>query len=325
MNETHTDTGRCLACGWASGGDTYCNHCVNALSLDLWETNLDYRQDYSFRVPSGVPLAQHFELALGVELEYESGNPAAVPAIVQALNRDINFACVKYDGSLRTSFCGEIVTVPASLAVHRERWARLFALHPQKALGIISARMTCGLHVHVGRDRLSSGQIARTLVFINHPLNKRFLRRIAGRTSRRWARFEPKTLGDAQKPQSQFSRYQALNLTPQHTIEFRLFQGTLNQTLFFGRVEFVHALLSYYAPCRLSFSASYDWRSFIKWVADKRKDYPNLTAMLDELRVMRAWRARRERKPAACPVVSLAQQEAIQQPLLTGGGLPACA
>ena len=59
------------------------------------------------------------------------------------------FALCKHDGSLENGF--EIVTAPATLSVHKDRWAKFCEKNYADSLSSWNTA-TCGMHVHVGQS-----------------------------------------------------------------------------------------------------------------------------------------------------------------------------
>ena len=127
-------------------------------------------------------------------------------------------------------------------------------LHRAVRLGYRSHQTsTCGLHIHVNRDSLASGSeeqdevISRILYFVEHHWNEllKFSRRSEYTMSRWAARYgyehTPKAIMDKAKKGSN-GRYAAVNLCNHHTIEFRLFRGTLKYNTFLAAIQLVNRI-----------------------------------------------------------------------------------
>ena len=105
---------------------------------------------------------------------------------------------------------------------------------------------TCGLHLHVNRTAFSANQegqdevISRILYFVEHHWNEllKFSRRSEYSMNRWAARYgyehTPKAIMDKAKKGGN-GRYAAVNLCNYHTVEFRLFRGTLKYNTFIDR------------------------------------------------------------------------------------------
>ena len=73
-------------------------------------------------------------------------------------------------------------------------------------------------------------------------------------------------------------RYNALNLNPPETVEIRIFSTPRNYEEFASRIQFAQALTDYCGPAQLSCSLKEltKHQTFMTWVAQHRKDYPEL-------------------------------------------------
>ncbi len=210
--------------------------------------------------------------------------------ILDVLGED--FVVMKNDGSLNehnrdSPFWGfEIVSAPADFEVHKRKWAEL-----EKAKGFNYLRawqtITCGMHVHVGKSSLTTLQIGRILVFINAKENKKFIETVAGRNSKAASRFlEDKRLGDGMRPDP--DKYCAVNIRPEHTIEFRIFRGTIRYKHIIRNIEFCDAVCTYCHPAARSLADMRSYRSFIAFCKDNRKLYPTLCHWMENYKYIPA-------------------------------------
>ena len=112
---------------------------------------------------------------------------------------------------------------------------------------------TCGLHLHVNRNAFSDNQeeqdevISRILYFVEHHWNEllKFSRR-SEYTMNRWAarygyEHTPKAIMDKAKKGGN-GRYATVNLCNYHTVEFRLFRGTLKYNTFIATIQLVNRI-----------------------------------------------------------------------------------
>lgn len=217
----------------------------------------------------------------GVELETvlkEGDLQKATQETLKKLNKglpDEGFAYLKEDGSLGGGVGSfEIVTHPATLDVHKERWGDF--LHPNSPKGLLSHDTDCcGLHIHVERKDLSDLTVGKILSFVNAASNADFITAVAGRPSNRYSSLNPdKKPQDATKKNR--SRYEAVNLQNDHTIEFRIFKGTLKPEAFFRNLEFVDAVVEFAKPSTSSLRSMIGTEPFFNFVASNHKKYPNL-------------------------------------------------
>ncbi len=128
---------------------------------------------------------------------------------------------------------------------------------------------TCGLHIHVNRDSLGLNRdeqeevISRILYFVEHHWNEilKFSRRSEYAMNRWAARYgyenSPKAIMD--KAKKNYGRYVAVNLCNYHTIEFRLFRGTLKYNTLIATLELVNKI------CELAVLMDDDEISKISW------------------------------------------------------------
>lgn len=232
-------------------------------------------------------------------------------AVKQTLGSD--FCAIKEDGSLILNgkysgdikydpdgkkngpqYAGfEIVSAPCDKDIHEKKWALLdkcAELHDEKGNRLLRSwdTTTCGLHVHVSRDSLSELQIGRMLRFINHKKNQKFIHKIAGRGSDVYCRYLDKEVVDILHPERVISpeekeeyhrkRRVALNLSNYHTVEFRIFRGTIHAPHIMRNVDFCDAICDYCWPAHRSIKDMDDYGAFVYFVSKRRKQYKHLAS-----------------------------------------------
>lgn len=143
------------------------------------------------------------------------------------------------DGSLSTGF--EIISQPMGLDSHRELWSWLKDKSVVRGLRSHNTT-TCGLHVHISRDSMSKLQVAKIVSFINDPENEALIRAVARRYAEGYCRIKTKTIG---KSAQSDDRYEAVNITPRKTIEFRIFKGSLKYESVMSAIQFSNALVDF--------------------------------------------------------------------------------
>ena len=205
----------------------------------------------------------------GVELEIDGAGKEDEYAeeLLDIANMREDHIYIKTDGSLDDGM--EIVTHPMSLEYHNEFcWEDI--MHHAVRLGYRSHQTsTCGLHVHVNRDSLGENRdkqdevISRILYFVEHHWNEmlKFSRRSEYAMNRWAARYgyenSPKAIMD--KAKKNYGRYVAVNLCNYHTIEFRLFRGTLKYNTLIATLELVNRI------CDIALSYTDDEMSKLSW------------------------------------------------------------
>lgn len=219
---------------------------------------------------------------LGVELEVEVAPKPPLPhasVISKTAARvkrgfDKDFVILKHDGSLAAGF--EIVTCPASLAEQKKAWNNFFDKTDINGMKSWSTD-TCGLHVHYSRAELSDAHIARIVCLVNASHNRNFMHVIAGRTGDRWSKFEHK---DYITPMQGREKYEAVNLLHAHTIEFRIFRGTLKKESLFKALEFVDAVVKF---CGQTTDPNRAMRrsSLVRYITTHQERYPHLFAFIE--------------------------------------------
>ena len=244
------------------------------------ECNRQYRvHEYSARAEGILPFKDEGEAHpdyMGIELEYEncSGNQGLV---YKALPGHV---IVKRDGSIRNGF--EIVTAPATIGVHKKAFSGFYSKIKLDALD------NCGMHVHVDKRKMNQMQIGKLLAFIYSRENIPHLEKLAGRSfaTNHYCRAEGEKqvthgfTGRSSHRDEAYRRgdgkYQALNLSPTNTLEFRIFAPPLDEKTLFSRLELVQAMVDWTKPAVCSVKDAVNWEKFVTFVNNSKKSYINL-------------------------------------------------
>jgi hypothetical protein len=231
--------------------------------------------NYNTRIDATVKLGDG-KRYFGVELETESTSPDEktiqnhLCRIDEIMGENV---IMKRDGSLRNGI--EIVTRPATKEKQYMLWDKFLT---EKHPGLISwSSDRCGMHVHVSREGLSENTIAKAVCFVNSTSNKKFIFVIAGRKDNGYAIYKAKTLEEASKFNGQ--RHEAVNLSNEDTIEFRLFKGTLKKESVYKNIEFTDALLEFCAQPDTSLDQAMSRASFIRFVRQQGQ-WPHLLSFI---------------------------------------------
>jgi hypothetical protein len=215
------------------------------------------------------------KMYFGVELEVEVTGEESRTYLAGQLP---SFTFAKNDGSLTHGF--EVVSVPATWTWMREneqKWND--TLNFLRRHGCRSYQTTtCGMHVHISKEPVSSFHLYKllTLVYRNQPLFERLSRRPDGELSH-WAqlsgwhnhRWTPEA-----RDKHQDGKYRAINLSHPHTIEFRIFKGTLGQRGFWQNLEVVKSVVDFSKAEPPKLMTACEYKTFVK---DHRKDFPRLS------------------------------------------------
>lgn len=266
-------------CNHDLNGDAYCCGCHSSEYLHSYGHTYC---DHKYRLPDDPTPANMY---LGVELETEAAStndPEALAEAVTLAAGEDRIEC-KEDGSLDDG-C-EIVTQPMSAAYHlatlddlggRRLWdVILDACHDEHARSHDGGR--CGLHIHVSRSWLNSDDKVTTFIRLiqGHAAEWRhFSRREKDRMSYCSLHSDyddgisiadaPKVKRD--KTRKDYSRYVAVNLNNDATIELRLWRGTLVKQTLRATIEATAALALIAGDDRTDVEAleSWSWRDLVK-------------------------------------------------------------
>lgn len=280
---------RCEDCGRiVHNEDSYysdgCDFC-----FDCNEKRVKYIHEYSYKP---VPILygegkRHF----GIELEIDNAGRDEDNAeeLLNIANRHAEHFYIKTDGSLDDGM--ELVTHPMTLDYHLNdfNWDGLCncAVH----MGYRSHQTsTCGLHIHVSRDGLGDTEIeqedsiSKILYFVEVHWNE--LLKFSRRTEyamNRWAarhgyEHDPKKLLD--KAKHNYNRYVAVNLCNRHTIEFRLFRGTLKVNTLYATLQLVNRICDVAMNLSEYDLKSLSWSEFVSHITE-----PELIQYLKERRL----------------------------------------
>jgi len=244
-------------------GEYYCRECYdNVCREDSSICEYNYKPNPIFYGDS--------DRYFGVELEIDIGGkePDNADMLLEIGNQTGEHIYIKSDGSLNDGM--EIVSHPMSLDYHKTYcWKEL--MRKSVILGYRSHQTTtCGLHIHVNRSSLGETKaeqdevISRILYFVEHHWCEvlKFSRRSEA-TMNRWAsrygyESTPKAILDKAKKNC-CGRYAAVNLCNYHTIEFRMFRGTLKYNTMIAALQLVNEI------CNAAFSMSDEEMQMLSW------------------------------------------------------------
>ncbi len=222
----------------------YCEYCYNEN-----HAHNDLIHDYSY-TPDLNFQSSNNETAkvlpyLGFELEsgglsssYDCNNIAEK---ITENNDDIFY--LKEDGSI-PNYGFELVSHPITLKRHKELdWQNILVTMSNNGLkshGL--GEESCGLHVHVSRNFLTPYKWILLDWLVSKYQDKFEL--LARRQENHWAKFKKNSNESVKDTYGKSScRYQAVNFCNYHTVEFRLFRGTLKYSTFMATLELVDALV----------------------------------------------------------------------------------
>lgn len=208
--------------------------------------------------------APNRNLFMGMELEVEArgvASPDELAELVEAKWGDK--AYFKHDGSLNNGV--EIVTHPMDLATFMELdWSALRDVASQGGRSWDTS--SCGLHIHLSRSALH-GNTHIWLLGQFFAANEREIKSLVGRDSS-YASFGSEFKGvvkHAKKDSRDGNRYLAINYNNRHTIEMRVFKGSLKVERVKAMLQFAHATFTYAGSLTANnvLSSSKDWEDVI--------------------------------------------------------------
>lgn len=310
--------------------ESYCSSdCCSAAGGYDSDDDVDPIHSYGTRIEHILPMnLDHGKRYFGLELEQEFPGERPSSRTAWAFDNISGLECMsiwKSDGSLSNG--AELVTLPKPLSYWQKPnpvqdlcdnrdWRRLARAHDTS---------TCGLHVHVSRSSIPEPVIAKIIYLMNEPCMREITALVARRAptttycqaaKKRWhsdLNCTPEEFYDYNKRENvkvhpwnrarpahnvqkrqmgQGGRYTPVNLT-QHTIEFRIFRGTLKWTTIQASIEFCEAVITY---CTLMGPAKLNDTDFTAWLKSSvtRKTYPALRDYLESRTVLPT----RRKKPA---------------------------
>ncbi len=289
--DIHSDESTCLCHRCFENYYTHCEECDSIVHNDdayeydgcyyCHECYQNIRRNASIHEYSYKPMPVFYgdsNRYFGVELEIDGAgkDDDYADEILDIANSGDDCIYIKSDSSLDDGM--EIVTHPMSLDYHKDFcWEKI--MRHAVFLGYRSHQTsTCGLHIHVNRDSLGLDReeqdevISRILYFVEHHWNEmlKFSRR-SEYTMNRWAaRYgyenSPKAIMD--KAKKNYGRYVAVNLCNYHTIEFRLFRGTLKHNTLIATLELVNKICELAVLIDDDEIAKLSWSEFVAGITE---------------------------------------------------------
>ena len=258
--------------------DPYCSDC--------YQEESDLINDYMYK-----PIPRFFGVAsegdyYGVELEVDTPSgeyvdlPEAAESVLYWADEEVYN---KYDGSLDDGF--EIVSHPMSFDYHMNEMDWDEILDGLRERGLRSHDVgTCGIHVHISRrgfgdtEEEQDENVAKLLAVVERSWNEfvKFSRRTESQLAR-WAasycnflEVDPKRVCEKEllSTAKRTGRYFAVNLENTHTVELRLFRGTLNINTFKATLQFVKALRDLVVSHSLYEIKTMTWNDIAKYLEE---------------------------------------------------------
>lgn len=258
---------------FSCGDCDYCSECCSC-EHEEEETRDGYIEDYSSKNyppqrPHTTPYAPYPWLGAECEVEMKSGYSRS-EASEHIYNDYSDRILQKHDGSLDNGI--EFVTGKMSLDEHKRLWPDLCTLAVKHGCRAWK-RSSTGFHVHINRAFLTPLSIGKLLVFVNSPVTRDSIVKLAGRESPSYAALEKKKLTSNYIGDNS-SRFEAVNVTNSRTIEIRIFKGTLNPVRILAYLEFTDAVAHWVSTISMVDAERFDL--FLAYCQTQKKRYRHL-------------------------------------------------
>jgi hypothetical protein len=261
-------------------------YCENCSPINIY--NFDYKpRSYCYHSLGINKDPDDSKLYLGVEVEVDLDSNTTKRVVAKLLldysNKE-KLYYLKNDGSVRSGF--EVVSQPSTLSFHQQWFPWPYILKTfQQYSGYADENVHAGLHVHITKQYLTLMEQKKLGLFINKQKSiMEILSRRCGiehvceyKDYYRGLHYEVANFSE--------TRYEAVNFINQHTIEFRIFQSTLNYEILMATLELVHAVVLFIKTgtsghAKLLQKPRETWNDFITFICQHSKSYIRLIPYL---------------------------------------------
>ena len=252
------------ACYDEDSGENYCSDCYEE---ECGSSNTGLRS-YGYK-PSSTFYGKN-DYHLGIELEVEGDYDQVTDDL------DHTHLYYKSDGSLDDGF--EIVSHPMTYKYMKQNKVFENALAVcRKARYKSHDTSTCGMHIHVSKELFTSLHIYKLLrlIYENEGLFLALAQRKKSQADQ-WASFSDnslQTIKKSTKDRYKGSRYEAINLSTDKTIEFRFMKGNLLLERFNKNVEIVLSTINFTKSASMSKISK---EEYLDYLFKNEKMYKNL-------------------------------------------------
>lgn len=265
-------------------GNYYCNEC---------ESKRDEIHDYYYKpepVFHGSRVNGDSTRYFGVEIEIDGAGENTQHARRLLDCMESGYLYAKHDGSLDEGF--ELVSHPGTLEYHMNaNYSGMFQTAVRMGYRAHQTD-TCGLHVHVSRQSLGDSYEERELTVMKllYLVEKHWdnMVKFSRRTNGQLGEWADRYLTDSYTRQNCLnstydgakrlhdiakdgSRYKAINLNNDHTIEFRIFKGTLKYNSFIATLQFVDVLCNIAKESSVQKIVATSWDDIIEECKDRKE------------------------------------------------------
>ena len=238
----------------------YCSDCYDRVRPNI--------HDYGYK-PTPIfygGVDEGYGVEVEIDAEYGTDHSDANETANAIIDAGGDHIYLKHDGSL-SSRGMEIVTHPATLDYHMNNFPWHEILGAAADHGYRSHDTdTCGLHIHASRSLFGNSPMeidlttAKAILLVDFWYDQYvipFARRKYGDISQ-WAKKANAGITDTDtdeiaiekiKTACGYDRYKAVNIKNAHTVEFRMFKGTLRRDTLTASIQWVDVLINY---CRVT-------------------------------------------------------------------------
>jgi hypothetical protein len=254
----------CVNCGTVvAKSEILCNRCKKIMNKTLQDEIRDnsyqnYLLSYSYK-PKKVYYRTTDKnnimntLFFGTEFELTADAETQKKIVMHLLDLglDKSFYCV-HDGSISGGL--EIIVHPYTWSWYNSKHCNFNVLFDLPKMFNCNVNSNCGLHMHMSKSAFTRVHLFKALNFIYS--NIPYMLYISGRDINRmeWIeryccisrkRESGLSLISSAKNKIGYNKYQIINLKPKNTIEIRIFNGTIDSTVFRMYIEFCKSLYDF--------------------------------------------------------------------------------
>ena len=243
----------------------------------------------------------------GIEVESDNynydGSLSKCADRLHDLSKDRTLFYLEHDSSLENGL--ELVTMPCSLDFHRDHFPygaieQIITNHGGKA----HDTTTCGLHIHFNKSRWQSGVRELRELRLLYLYEKFFDEFVifSRRTGTGWLHMANKFDdwifdGTPTKQKNQYiknyGRYHAVNITNEHTVELRIFRGTIKRATIIAAIELVDFLAHLVSTTSTPKLQKLTWADISKAVKTNKNSYQYLPEYFKTKRLYGSWPGRK--------------------------------
>lgn len=266
-----------------------------------------YRPDPIFRSLDGESTKLYFGIEIETEVSRNGYDITACSEYASQLEYENELAYLKHDGSLNNGF--EIVTHPLSHAYYMNQaqplWDTIETLRSAPYSMKSWDTSTCGLHIHISRAGFSGGAHQHRFLQLVYS-NPEFYSTLAGREASHWAKFDDVVRVQREMDEHGYwnykqwrsykrklarhndntsDRYSAVNTLNRHTLEMRIFRGSINSKTVKAAIDLAHASVEYTRELRVPdvWADALVAENFMEYIRMNVELYPELNERMNRL------------------------------------------